>query len=177
MTNLLLLRSLATRSHIAPLGFAAILSLSGACGDDASEAGADAGGQGNDASSANPDDPEAPASCALLEDVVGTYTVTGPASGNDHRGASTADHDRGTVAVGADFSIDFDTDRAFPADTITTCYDRTTQDFDRRIQVSYGADDDGPVINFYLSADLEVEEIQYRHNADGENIRVAVDAS
>ncbi len=119
-------------------------------------------------------DIEAPASCDLLLDHVGTFTVTGEPTEDAHRGFNTASHTRGTVIVGADLGIDFDDGITFAPTDIAVCYDRTTQDFDRRIQVSYGADDDGPVINLYLDAALAVTEIQYRHNDAGENVRVLV---
>lgn len=119
-------------------------------------------------------DIEAPASCDLLLPYVGTFTVTGEATEDIQRGFTTAPHTRGTVIVGADLGIDFDDGITFGPTDITVCYDRTAQDFDRRIQVSYGADDSGPVINLYLDASLAVTEIQYRHNNAGENVRVLV---
>jgi hypothetical protein len=118
---------------------------------------------------------EAPADCAILDDVVGEYTVIGPPTENAQRGESTAEHQRGSISIAADYSIDFDTGIAFGPLDITACYDRTTQDFDRRIQVSYGADDNGEVINVYLNDALEVEEVQFRDNANSINIRVLVE--
>ena len=120
-------------------------------------------------------DSEAPDDCAILEDMVGEYTVTGTATENAHRGESTAEHQRGTISIGADYSIDFDSGIAFGPTDISVCYDRTVQETDRRIQVSYGADDDGEVINLYLTEALELEEVQFRHNDSSINIRVLVD--
>ncbi len=119
-------------------------------------------------------DIEAPASCDLLLPYAGTFTVTGEATEDIQRGFNTGSHTRGTVIVGDDLGIDFDEGIAFAPSDIVVCYDRTTQDFDRRVQVSYGADDNGPVINLYLDASLAVTEIQYRHNDASENVRVLV---
>lgn len=143
-------------------------------GDDAS-----GGKKGDDATGGkkgdDEDEIEAPSSCAILEPYVGKYKVTGPPTDNEHRGSSTAEHERETVEISADFAIDFDKDISFEPTDITTCYDRTKQDFDRRVHVSYGADDNGEVINLYLNEDLEVVEIQFRHYDGGANIRVAVE--
>ena len=120
---------------------------------------------------------EAPASCLpLLQPRAGTYPVTGPASDPSSRGASTASHQRGTVVVAADGAIDFDTALAQSAKAISVCYDRTSQSTDRRVQVSYGANDDDLVVNLYLSSAGAVEEIQYRHRAKGVNVRALVGA-
>lgn len=145
-----------------------------AAGDGDGDA-ADGGATGDGDASGDGDSSEAPADCSILEDYVGDYTVTGPATGEEQRGESTAEHMRGTISIGADYSIDFDTDISFGPIDIVTCYDRTAQDFDRRVQVSYGADDNGEVINIYLTDSLEVEEIQYRHNTASENVRVLVE--
>jgi len=120
-------------------------------------------------------DVEAPSACAVLVPYAGTYLVTGPPTGDEQRGEPTGAHVRGTVVIGADCAIDYDDGITFGADEITAVYDRTEQDFDRRVQVSYGADDNGPVVNVYLTDDLAVYEIQYRHNDDGTNLRVLVE--
>ncbi|OQX66557.1 MAG: hypothetical protein B6A08_19800 [Sorangiineae bacterium NIC37A_2] len=154
------------------------------CSDEGGDAGSGgAAGAGGDAGDdeakqedeAKQDDVEAPASCAILADYVGQYTVSGPATGETHRGPSTADHERGSIKIGADYAIDFDTNIRFDSTDITACYDRTKQDFDRRVHISYGADDSAEVINLYLNDALEVVEIQFRHNNEGVNVRVAVD--
>lgn len=152
-------------------------------GDDDSSGDGDAGdGDSGDGDTGDGDDdtgdgdgPEAPASCSILADYVGSYTVTGAATGEDQRGESTAEHMRGDITISADYSIDFDTGISFETADIMTCYDRTMQDFDRRVQVSYGADDNGEVINIYLDDSLDVVEIQYRHNDASVNVRAAVD--
>lgn len=121
-------------------------------------------------------DIEAPASCSILAAVVGSYTVTGAPAVDDNpqRGFNTADHQRGTIEVATDFAIVFDTGTAFAGRDIAACFDRTNQDFDRRIQVSYGADDDAPVINIYLDGERAPVEVQFRHNTDGINVRALV---
>jgi hypothetical protein len=145
------------------------LSLLAACGDDTGGSGG--GGTGGGAGGS---DVEAPASCSIVEGLVGSYTVTGEPTGNEQREPSTAPHERGTITVGADYTVDFDTGLSFAPTEITTCYDRLAQDFDRRIQVSYGADDDGPVVNFYMASGDVVDEIQYRDRNQGINVRVLV---
>lgn len=119
-------------------------------------------------------DPEAPASCDILSSVVGTYTVAGEPAENEHRGVNSQEHQRGTVVIEEDFSIDFDEQLIFAGMEISTCYDRTQQDHDRRIQVSYDSDDSGRVINVYLTEDGDVEELQFRHANEGINVRVLV---
>lgn len=142
-----------------------------ACSEDAAEgtpARADGGGAATS---------EAPSSCLpLLQPRAGVYPVTGPAVEPAARGASTASHQRGNVVVAGDGAIDFDTGLTQTAKAITECYDRTKQDTDRRIQVSYGANDDALVVNLYLSAAGVVEEIQYRHRTSNVNVRVLVGA-
>lgn len=108
---------------------------------------------------------EAPASCEpLLTPLVGEYEVTDPSAG----------HTRGTIRIEGSGAIDFDEDVAFTGADIEVCYDRTNQDFDRRVQISYGADDDGPVINVYLDEELVPTEIQFRQNDEGIDVRVPV---
>ena len=112
------------------------------------------------------DDYEAPSSCKpLLDPLVGSYPVTTVNEGT---------HDRSSVLVLPSGTIDFDSDRRLEASEIVVCYDRTMQDHDRRVQVSYGADDDAPVVNLYLTADLTVSEIEYRHRNENVSIRVDV---
>lgn len=145
-------------------------------GDSTGDGDGDSTGDGDGDSTGDGDgDVEAPTSCSILEEYVGEYAVSGPATGDDHRGESTADHARGTIRIEDDYAVDFDTNIAFEATDIVVCYDRTTQDFDRRVQISFGADDDGEVINLYLDDALEVVEIQYRHNSEGVNVRATVE--
>lgn len=161
-------------------GLVCVSSAAVACGggEGSSGDGDSSSGDGDSAGDGDGDgdgDVEAPASCSILEAYVGSYSVTGVPTENTHRGEPTAQHDRGTVIVGEDLSIDFDTSVSFSADEISTCYDRTNQEHDRRIQISYGVDDNGEVINLYLDSALEVEEVQFRHNESAINIRVLVE--
>lgn len=143
-----------------------------ACSDDSTK-DAPTGGDGGGAETNS----EAPAACQpLLQPRAGVYPVTGTAVDPVARGTSTASHQRGNVVVAADGAIDFDTGLAQTAKAITECYDRTKQDTDRRIQVSYGADDNALVVNLYLSAAGVVEEIQHRDRANNVNVRVLVGA-
>jgi hypothetical protein len=151
---------------------ALLVLASSACGDDSSSSGSGGGGTGGAGSGGN--DVEAPASCSIIAGLVGNYAVTGEPTGDEGRGAITAAHQRQSIAVASSFDVDFDTGIAFDATEITDCYDRRNQDFDRRIQVSYGADDDGPVINFYMATGDVVDEIQYRDRNQSINMRVLV---
>ena len=78
------------------------------------------------------------------------------------------------MVVSADGAIDFDTGLAQPAKSISVCYDRTKQDTDRRVQVSYGANDNELVVSLYLTAAGVVDEIQYRKRTKNVNVRVLV---
>lgn len=112
------------------------------------------------------DDYEAPSSCkALLDPLVGSYPVTGVTEGA---------HARSSVLVLADGAIDFDDGRRLEGSEIVECYDRTMQDVDRRVQVSYGDDDDALVVNLYVTPAIVVESIEYRHRDENESIRVEV---
>jgi hypothetical protein len=113
------------------------------------------------------DDIEAPSAREALVTYAGACTVSGAPEADEHRGAVTGEHARGTAIIGADCSVDDDDDIAMSADASTAAYDRIAQEFDRRVQVSHGADDDGPVVNVDLTAALDAYEIQYRHNSDG----------
>jgi len=119
-------------------------------------------------------DYEAPVDCLLLSDFVGTYGVTGEPTENTHRGENTASHQRNTIVIDSELGIDFDTGIAFGPKDYTTCYNRLSQEHDRRIQASFGADDDGPVINLYMATGNTVDEIQFRNRNEGINIRVLV---
>lgn len=121
------------------------------------------------------DDIEAPSGCEVLSPYAGTYTVTGTPTGDDSQGPVTGEHERGTVVIGVDCAVDYDDGLTFTPADVQAIYDRTEQEHSRRVQVSYGADDDGPVINVYLTDALEVYEIQYRHRDDGVNLRVLVE--
>jgi len=149
---------------------ALFLLTTAACGDDTGGSGG--GGTGGSGSGGN--DVEAPASCNIIAGLVGSYAVTGEPTGDTQRGENTAAHQRQSVSVASDYAVDFDTGILFGASEITDCYDRRNQDFDRRIQVSYGADDDGPVINFYMATGDVVDEIQYRDRNQNINVRVLV---
>lgn len=101
----------------------------------------------------------------LVVKYAGTYNVV----------ASSGTHTRGTVVIGTDLSVDFDTGVAFTEDDIDVIYDRTFIDGEPRVQLSYGADDDADVINLYLSADLSaVVQIQYRNNNQSIDVRADV---
>jgi hypothetical protein len=148
--------------------------LTGLAALDAGYANVLAGVVAGTAGALPPLDPEAPSNIDVLTAYAGTYSVTGAATGNPQRGASTGAHQRGTVTIGSDGGVDFDTGTAFTAVQARTVFDRRNQDFDRRVQVSYDADDSGRVINVYLDAQGQVTEIQYRHSNAGINIRAAI---
>ncbi|EWH10408.1 hypothetical protein DS2_08043 [Catenovulum agarivorans DS-2] len=101
----------------------------------------------------------------LVVKYAGSYNVT----------ASSGTHSRGTVSIGTDLTIDFDTDVAFTEDDIQNISDRTFIQDEPRVQLSYGADDDADVINLYLNADLTaVIQIQYRNRNQSIDVRADV---
>jgi hypothetical protein len=146
-----------------------------ACSSDPGGSDASSPATGDSSTTVSDAGSEAPSSCPpLLQPRAGTYPVTGPANDPASRGATTASHQRGNVVVAADGAIDFDTGLAQPAKSISVCYDRTKQDTDRRVQISYGADDNELVVNLYLTAAGVVDEIQYRNRNQNVNVRVLV---
>ncbi|WP_016955341.1 hypothetical protein [Catenovulum agarivorans] len=101
----------------------------------------------------------------LVIKYAGTYNVV----------ASSGTHSRGTVTIGTDLSVDFDTGVAFTEDDIQNISDRTFIQDEPRVQLSYGADDDADVINLYLNADLTaVIQIQYRNRNQSIDVRADV---
>ncbi|QPB85440.1 hypothetical protein CWC22_020705 [Pseudoalteromonas rubra] len=87
-------------------------------------------------------------------------------------------HSRGTVVIGSDGSIDFDTGISFAQSDIVIIYDRTNLEEEKRIQVSYGADNNEPLINLFLSADgSTITSIQYRILKDEVDIMVTVEGT
>lgn len=148
--------------------------LTGLAALDAGYANVLAGVVAGTAGALPPLDPEAPSNIDVLTTYAGTYAVSGTATDNPQRGMSTAPHQRGTVSIGSDGSVDFDTGIRFTAVQARTVFDRRNQDFDRRVQVSYDADDSGRVINVYLDAQRNVTEIQFRHSNAGINVRAAI---
>ncbi|KMT65163.1 hypothetical protein [Catenovulum maritimum] len=101
----------------------------------------------------------------LVIKYAGTYNVV----------ASSGTHTRGTVTIGTDLTVDFDTGVAFTEDDIEIIYDRTFVDGEPRVQISYGADDDADVINIYLNTELTaVIQIQYRNRNQSIDVRADV---
>ncbi|KAF7781705.1 hypothetical protein PRUB_b1019 [Pseudoalteromonas rubra] len=87
-------------------------------------------------------------------------------------------HSRGTVMIGADGAIDFDTGISYAQGDIMAIFDRTNLEEEKRIQINYGADDDGPVINLFLSADgNSITSIQYRIRTDEVDVMVTVEGT
>ncbi len=119
-------------------------------------------------------DHEAPSNVGVLTAYAGTYTVTGTATEPLSRGFATRDHDRGTIIIGANGNVDFDTGISFTAGEIGAIYDRTFIDGDaRRVHVNYDADDSGRKIQVYLDAELNVIEITY-YDGQGGLTRAAI---
>ncbi len=101
----------------------------------------------------NENNSEGPSELSIVIPFAGTYNVI-----NDTESL----HSRGTITIGSDGSVDFDTDISFSAADAQAVYDRI--ECCHRIQISYGADDDGEVINLYLNdTDDAVTSIQFRH--------------
>ncbi|MDK1309711.1 hypothetical protein [Pseudoalteromonas ardens] len=87
-------------------------------------------------------------------------------------------HSRGTVVIGSDGSIDFDTGISYAQSDIMVIYDRTNLEEEKRIQVNYGPDNDYPLINLFLSADGNtITSIQYRSLKDEVDVMVTVEGT
>lgn len=118
--------------------------------------------------SQGPEDSEAQSGLDVLTAYADTYTVSCTAVDPVSRGTATREHARGTIIIGADGSIDFDTGIGFSAAEINAIFDRTFIDGDaRRVHVNYDADDSGRRLEIFLDADLEVTEISYRDGQGG----------
>lgn len=114
------------------------------------------------------DDSELPSSCGdLIEPLAGTYTVIDDSL-----------HYRGTITIDESGAVDFDEHTSFEGTDIESCFDRLSQEHDRRVQISYGFDDDSSVINIYLpsgSRAEDVEAIEFRHRDLGIELRSEVE--
>lgn len=116
------------------------------------------------------DDIEEPSELQLLIDYAGTYEVACTAVEPSARGTATRDHVRGTVIIGGDGSIDFDSgaEFSFTAGDIGALFDRTMLEGDiRRVVVNYDEDDSGRQITLYLNDALAVTEIRYQDGLGG----------
>ncbi|QTL37383.1 hypothetical protein [Pseudoalteromonas viridis] len=103
---------------------------------------------------------------ALVTARAGEYRVTG------------AGHSRGTVIIGSDGTIDFDTGTSFAPSDIVAIFDRTNLEQEKRIQINYGADDNGPLIKLFLSADASaITSIQYRISSEDVDVLVTVEGT
>lgn len=117
-----------------------------------------------------PGDPEAPANIDVLTAYAGTYIVSCTAVEPAARGTATRDHARGTVIIGEDGAIDYDTGAEFNFSVadIGAIYDRTTLEGEiRRVHINYDEDDSGRRIDIYLDDSLAVTEIRYLDGAGG----------
>lgn len=107
---------------------------------------------------------EAPSELAIVFDYAGTYDVVEETTGT---------HDRKTITIGEDGSVDFDTDISFAASDVQAVYDRI--ECCLRIQLSYGADDDGEVVNLFLNDAADaLASVQFRHRNAEIDIEVTV---
>ncbi|MCG7534226.1 hypothetical protein [Pseudoalteromonas sp. OOF1S-7] len=88
-------------------------------------------------------------------------------------------HSRGTVVIGSDGAIDFDTGISYTPSDITGIDDRTGPQLEEpRIQVNYGKDNDGPLINLFLSQDrAQITSIQYKNTAENADVMVTVEGT
>lgn len=103
----------------------------------------------------------------LVTALAGTYPVTGVLRGS---------HTRNTVSITANGGIDFDAGTTFLRSQIQTIFDRLFIQDEPRIQVSYGSDDDGEVINFYMvpGNTSVIQSIQFRHRNESVDNEVTV---
>ncbi|MCF6442495.1 hypothetical protein L1077_24000 [Pseudoalteromonas luteoviolacea] len=104
----------------------------------------------------------------LITGFANTYSVAGTG------------HSRGTVVIESNGTIDFDTGVRYEPSMIVAIFDRRkgtdgTALEEPRIQVNYGADDDGPVIMLFLNEDLEtIKMFRYRHINEDMQVDVTV---
>lgn len=132
----------------------------------------DAGIEGPDAGNEGPDSDieDAEDDLSLLISYAGTYSVECSSVEPETRGLATRDHERGSITIGSDGSIDFDSAAgfSFEAEEITQLFDRTTlEGISRRIHVNYDEDDSGRRIDIYLNDALAITEIRYQDGAGG----------
>ncbi|MBF6058906.1 MULTISPECIES: hypothetical protein [Thiomicrorhabdus] len=104
---------------------------------------------------------------SVLTKYAGTYTVSGPGTTFETvRGTHDSTYTLPTsIMIASNGAITFDNSLDFSAEDIQAIYNRTNLDAAdgiKRVQVNYGADDDGPVIQVYLDANDQVEEISYK---------------
>ncbi|KID56999.1 hypothetical protein JF50_14110 [Pseudoalteromonas luteoviolacea] len=72
-------------------------------------------------------------------------------------------------------TVDFDTGVSFDASMIMSIADRRNIENEPRIQISYGADDDGQVIQLFLNTDLQsIKMIQYRYRTENIDVTTTV---
>lgn len=121
-----------------------------------------------------PVEPEIPANIAVLTAYAGTYNVSGTSTVAQRDGTANREHQRKSVLIGEDGSVDFDTGISFTATQINAIYDRTNlQQPIRRVHVNYDADDSGRKLQLWLDADNQVTEISYSNGA-GQLTRAAI---
>ncbi|KZN62213.1 hypothetical protein [Pseudoalteromonas luteoviolacea] len=99
----------------------------------------------------------------LVTALAGTYTVTGEG------------HSRGTVIIGQDGTVDFDSGVSFAPSDIVAIFDRRNITEEPRVQINYGSDDSGPSIRIFLNSDLEtIKMIVYSNQNEGVEVSVTV---
>lgn len=137
----------------------------------------DTGGSGNDDIENPGEDSGVVAPCGdnangtvsgtqLAANCAGTYTVTDTASGT---------HSRGTIIIDSDGNIDFDTGLVFSVSDNPAVFDRLFIEDEPRVQLNFGADDDGPAIMLYFSPTSgELIQIQYRNRNESIDVRANV---
>ncbi|MEQ8471400.1 MAG: hypothetical protein RIC35_09445 [Marinoscillum sp.] len=109
---------------------------------------------------------EAPVGAEIVADLAGTYTVTETTAG---------EHTRGTVTIGADAAIDFDSNVSFTSEDIAVgnVFDRL--ECCNRISVNYDEDDDGRSIRLYVDDSGVLIRVQYSLSNEDVNIEVNVE--
>ena len=102
--------------------------------------GGDNGGGDNGGGDNGGGDTEAPSGIELVIALAGTYTVD----------TSVSTHTRGTIIIGVDGSVDFDTDLSFTAAEINEIYDRLFIVSEPRVQINYGISDSEDYFRIYM---------------------------
>lgn len=103
-----------------------------------------------------------PVGVALLGTCEGTYNIVGTATNPLSRGTDNSPV-TGTVVINSNGDVQIGESITLPAANAASIFDRTTQDFDRRVQANYDAElqDSGPRLDLYIDATGIIQELRY----------------
>lgn len=103
-----------------------------------------------------------PVGIALLGTCAGTYTIVGTPTDPLSRGMDNAPVS-GTVIISSNGNVQIGESVSLLGTDAASIFDRTTQDFDRRVQANYDAQlqDSGPRLDLYIDAAGTIQELRY----------------